>query len=77
MKKVGQLMEEMGFNKEASTGSKEAFLKHLMKAAVGVQVTTPTEKKEIIKNNIPQISVSAEKEIQLQFAFIEDDREVS
>ncbi len=77
MKKVGQLMEEMGFNKEASTGSKEAFLKHLMKAAAGVQVTTPTEQKEIIQNKIPRISASAEKEIQLQFSFIEDDREVS
>ncbi len=55
MKKVGQLMNDMGFNKNASESTKEAFLKHLMKAAEGVQILTPTEKKEIEENGISKI----------------------
>lgn len=44
MKKMSELMEEMGFREEASTSAKEAFLKNLIKQAVGVEVQTPSEK---------------------------------
>lgn len=47
MKKVGELMKEAGFNPKASTSVQEAYIKHLIKAATGVTVTTPSEKKEI------------------------------
>lgn len=39
-------MREMGFRDDASEGAKEAFLKHLIKAAHGVEVETPTEKRK-------------------------------
>ena len=67
MKKIGDIMEEMGFNKDASNSVKEAFIKHLIKSATGVDVKTPTEKlieeREIIKKDLG---------IQLSFDFSQD-----
>jgi hypothetical protein len=45
MKKIGDLMQEMGFRKDAPDSVKEAFIKHLIKSATGVEVQTPSEKK--------------------------------
>lgn len=45
MKKIGEIMAEMGFRKEAPDSVKEAFLKHLIKNVTGAEVETPTEKK--------------------------------
>jgi len=56
MKKIGELMAEMGFRKEASNSVKEAFIKHLIRASEDVHIRTPSEKREIEKNNIPQIT---------------------
>lgn len=33
MKKIGELMQDMGFNENASMDAKKAFLKHLMRDA--------------------------------------------
>jgi hypothetical protein len=38
MKKIGDIMQEMGFNKSAPDSVKEAFIRHLIKASVGVEV---------------------------------------
>jgi hypothetical protein len=38
MKKIGDLMMEMGFNKEAPDSLKEAFIRHLVKKAEGVEL---------------------------------------
>ena len=43
MKAVGQIMQELGFNKESSDAAKEAFIRHLVKAATGV---TPQPRKK-------------------------------
>ena len=50
MKKIGQIMQELGFRPEGSTATKEAFIKHLLRAAEGVNVMTPTEVEVIEKN---------------------------
>ena len=42
MKKVGDLFQELGFNASASDDVKIAFIKNLVKAAYGVEVTGPT-----------------------------------
>lgn len=47
MKKIDQLMQELGFNADAPNSTKEAFIKHLIKASTGVDVLTPSEKQEI------------------------------
>ena len=47
-------MKEMGFNKDAPDSAKEAFIKHLIKAATGHDVITPTEK-QIIRENPDKI----------------------
>lgn len=51
MKKIGDIMKEMGFREDASNSVKEAFIKNLIKSAYGVDVETPSEKrtKEIKK----------------------------
>jgi hypothetical protein len=71
MKKIGELMHEIGFNKNGPDSVKEAFIKHLIKASTGTNVTTPSEAREIRENpdkivalkNIPQ---------QLSFDFLEE-----
>ena len=45
MKKIGEMMKELGFNSHASESAKEAFLKYLIKQGEGINVQTPTEKK--------------------------------
>jgi hypothetical protein len=67
MKKLGVLMEEAGFNKNAPDSVKEAFLKHLIKASTGVSVPTPSEKKEMAEH--PEKVVHFKGAQQLSFDF--------
>lgn len=46
MKSIGELMKELGFNKEAPESVKEAFIKNLIKRSIGVEFITPLEKIE-------------------------------
>ena len=71
MKKIGELMKDLGFNADASDSAKEAFLKHLIKSATGHNVMTPTEKKIIADN--PQKIVQFPQ--QLQFDFDENNKQ--
>jgi hypothetical protein len=41
-KKIKNLMEELGFNQKSSPSAKAAFIKHLAKAAYGVEITIPS-----------------------------------
>ena len=69
MKKASELMKEMGFNIDAPVATQEAFIKHLIKAATGASVITPTEKKIIQEN--PDKIVQFPK--QLSFGFADED----
>lgn len=71
MKKFGQLMNEMGFNKNAPESVKEAFIKHLIHASEGVRVITPSEKQEIREN--PETVVELQPPQQLSFVFGDGD----
>ncbi len=73
MKKLSELMDELGFDPAASPAVKEAFIKYLIKASEGVSVLTPTEKKIIIANP-HQIKVlqPASPPEQLSFGFSEE-----
>lgn len=75
MKKIGNLMQELGFNKDAPDSVKEAFIKHLIKASTGVNVTTPSEKKEIHEN--PQKVAQLTFPQQLSFDFSEGNPQPS
>ena len=66
MKKVGQIMQDMGFNPQASDSAKEAFIKYLIKQSTGVNVQTPSEKKIIQENPQKIVSFSSK---QLEFDF--------
>lgn len=80
MKKIGQIMQELGFRPEGSTATKEAFIKHLLRAAEGVSVMTPTEV-EVIEKNKHRISrmdqhfstkTAKPAPVQLSFGFLEE-----
>lgn len=73
MKKLSELMDELGFDLEASPAVKEAFIKYLIKASEGVSVLTPTEKK-IISANPQKITALPEVQTyeQLSFGFSEE-----
>lgn len=66
MKKISEMMKDMGFNLNAPDSAKEAFIKHLIKASTGQNVITPTEKK-IIQDN-PDKIVSFPKQLSFNFA---------
>jgi hypothetical protein len=81
MKKIGDIMQEMGFRKNASDSVKEAFIKHLIKNAYGVEVQTPSEKRaaqtaankpDENKNLIPEAKITSTETGQLVFPFFQD-----
>jgi hypothetical protein len=73
MKKISELMEELGFDPEGSPAVKEAFIKYLIRQSKGVNVLTPTEK-HLIKSNPQQVKVLPQpiSSGQLSFSFHED-----
>ncbi len=71
MKKIGQLMQDIGFNENSSDSAKEAFIKYLIKQSTGFNVQTPTEKRIIQEN--PQKIVTFPK--QLEFDFIDTEKD--
>lgn len=71
MKKVGEIMKEMGFNKEAPDSVKEAFIKNLIKSATGVTVETPSEK--AMARPLSKASESKPAQ-QLSFDFISNEK---
>ncbi len=77
MKKIDQIMQEMGFKQDAPDSVKEAFIKHLIRASTGVTVTTPSEKEASFKVIERVNFASAKKETpnptsQLAFDFFEE-----
>jgi hypothetical protein len=80
MKKMGELMQEMGFRKDAPDSVKEAFLKHLIKNATGVEVVTPSEKAAQLdtkslstKSEVTAARKKVSEPIQLEFGFFHDE----
>lgn len=73
MKKISELMDELGFDPDGSPGVKEAFIKYLIKSTEGVNVLTPTEKK-LIKADPQKIKILpvAKAPEQLSFGFAEE-----
>lgn len=69
MKRINELMKDLGFNEKGSDAVKEAFIKNLIKASAGVDVVTPAEKKLI--QDHPEKIVQFPK--QLSFGFDEAD----
>ncbi len=70
MKKIGELMKDMGFNPKSSVSVQEAFIKHLIKASEGIDVLTPTEKKIIQSNPQKIINLKSENQFhQMSFDF--------
>lgn len=68
MKKISELMDELGFDPEGSPAVKEAFLKYLIKASEGTHVLTPSER-ALIKANPTQIKVLPQFKRAEQLAF--------
>lgn len=49
MKKLGDLMEELGFKNEASDATKAAFIKHLIDKAYKTNIKLPAQYQQILK----------------------------
>ncbi len=73
MKKINDIMNEMGFNKDAPDSVKEAFIKHLIKASTGADVITPTEKKIIQDNPDKIVQFRSQNPSQMSFDFTDND----
>ena len=71
MKKIGQLMKDIGFNENSSASAKESFIKYLIKQSTGINVQTPTEKRIVQEN--PQKIVTFPK--QLEFDFVDTEKD--
>lgn len=68
MKRIGQLMEEIGFRKDAPESVKKAFLEHLFQQASGV----PVDQKNLsLPEKEQQHSVPP---VQLAFDFAQDSK---
>ncbi|MGE0633586.1 MAG: hypothetical protein AB7O96_14330 [Pseudobdellovibrionaceae bacterium] len=48
MRKVGDIMKELGFTKDSPKATQEAFIRHLIKAAYGVDVRTPSQELKLV-----------------------------
>ena len=71
MKKIADIMKEIGFNKHGSDAVKEAFVKNLIKQAHGINVQTPSEKKIIAEHpgKIVSMTMSEKYSLPTQLAF--------
>ncbi|MDZ4677271.1 MAG: hypothetical protein SGI74_07135 [Oligoflexia bacterium] len=68
MERVGDLMEEMGFNKDAQDSVKAAFIKNLIKQAYGVDVALPLKYQKLTEITGDE-GILIDKEGQLSFKF--------
>jgi hypothetical protein len=68
MKKMSELMDELGFDPEGSFAVKEAFIKYLIKASEGVNVLAPSEK-ALIKADPIKIRVLPQPQTSEQLSF--------
>lgn len=69
-------MKDLGFNSQASDSVKEAFIKHLIKQSIGINIQSPTEKKIIQENPekiISFLKIQAHSQ-QLEFDFNETSK---
>ena len=74
MKKVGDLMAELGFREDGSDSVKRAFVENLMKAAYGPQPVVKTTSVSAPSRSEPKpvakpLSAKASREHQLSFDF--------
>ncbi len=74
MKRMSQIMKDLGFRPEGSQATKEAFIQHLLRASEGVYVQTPTQKK-IVQENPMKIKELHPITEQLSFDFMKTGTE--
>lgn len=67
MKRAGEILKQMGFRKEAPESLKEAFVRHLIKSATGVEVEPGPN--ELRSQKIERAILRAP--VQLEFNFSE------
>jgi hypothetical protein len=75
MKKISDLMLDLGFKKDAPVSTQEAFIKNLLLSSEGVRAATPTEKKIVIENQQKIITLKTTREPR-QLAFDLNDSEL-
>jgi hypothetical protein len=71
MKKVGDLMQDLGFNPDASQSSKEAFIRHLVKAATGVDLGPGPTERALARSRRGPLPQAQEEQLSFDFFQIE------
>lgn len=74
VRKVGDIMKEMGFSKDSSPSVQEAFVRHLIKSAYGKDVRSPSQDLKLVteKELVQKPAEEKSKEsAQLSFDFAE------
>jgi len=69
LKKINQLISEMGFNEKSSVATQEAFIKYLVKISASHNVTPPVEKQVVAENLDNKIYIFPQ---QLSFNFCDE-----
>ena len=64
-KKIKKVLEELGFNPKASMSTKAAFIKHLAKAAYGVDLKVPALFDENNEANVDSAFASPTEQLEL------------
>ncbi|AGH95371.1 hypothetical protein [Pseudobdellovibrio exovorus] len=73
LESAAQIMENLGFNTEASPSAKTAFLRHLMKCSYGIEVRPPLKLEKSTPPSASSSKVSAcmhtMKQLSFDFSF--------
>ena len=77
MRKVSDLMLDLGFREDSAQSTKEAFIKNLMKAAYGISIQTPAMKKDLARTGRHELQFGADSKQQLSFEFVYSDKKNS
>lgn len=63
MQRIGDLLKELGFNKDAPLETQKAFVKHLIQAAERPTQPIPQEKVETVTEKLPPTQLSFDSDI--------------
>lgn len=72
MDRVGEIMERLGFRKEADESAKVAFVKNLIQQAYGVSVNVPQQYQSLDLGQELQAKSQRKEPQQLSFDFKEE-----
>lgn len=77
MKRLGELMQEMGFRPDASEETKKAFLKNLIRQAAGTTTLPQIGRARFERSMHETIPKSEATEVAEQLSFVFEDKKLA